>query len=344
MSTPVSNSTVSAKPAIARRPSVLQKAATLFATGEAGVVVATLCIFVVFSLVEPAFASGQNLRAILTLISFVGIVAIGQTLLLISGEFDLSVGSVAGFCAVTSGTLMSKVGVPVGAAVACGLLLGAACGTVNGLMVTRLKVPSFIQTLGMLFIGQGLIQAVSKGYPVYPLPVGFEEFGAHEVVIGLKWSLIIFFSVALISEFALRKTVFGRNMYAVGGNSEVAMLVGIDVARYKLCAFALTGLLAALAGILLMADLGSGAPSIGTSWELTVIAGVVVGGVSLFGGRGSVFGGIIGLIFLQLIYSGLVIVGVGANWQQIAVGAIMVVAVAMDVWRRRLMEGHGASS
>ncbi|MCX5514260.1 ABC transporter permease [Kaistia algarum] len=305
------------------------------AVGEVGVLLALILIVIFFYAMEPAFLSERNVRAILRVVSFVGIIAIGQTILLVGGEFDLSVGAVAGLSAVASAKLMTALALPVPLALLGGVLVGGGVGLVNGLAVVKLKIPAFIQTLGMLFIGQGLIQVVTNGYPVYPLPKVISEIGMADFVFGLGWSFVFFVVAAVTADFVLRRTVLGRNMYATGGNPEVARLVGIDTARYKIGAFIVVGMLAAVAGMFVMADLASGTTSIGSGWELTVIAGVVVGGVSLFGGAGTMAGGLIGILLLQVVTSGLVVIGVNANWQQIAVGLIMVIAVGLDVLRRR---------
>ena len=307
----------------------------LVAVGEVGVLLALVVIVVFFYVLEPAFLSERNIRAILRVVSFVGIIAIGQTILLVSGEIDLSVGAVAGLSAVVSAKLMTALALPVPVALVGGVLVGGCVGLVNGLAVVKLKIPAFIQTLGMLFIGQGLIQLVTNGYPVYPLPKVVGAIGMADFVFGLGWSFVFFVIAAVSADFVLRRTVLGRNMYATGGNPEVARLVGIDTNRYKIGAFMVTGMLAAVAGMFVMADLSSGTTSIGSGWELTVIAGVVVGGVSLFGGSGTMAGGLIGILLLQVVTSGLVVIGVNANWQQIAVGLIMVIAVGLDVLRRR---------
>lgn len=317
----------------------------MLAVSEIGVLCALVVATAVFTALEPAFLSDRNVRAILSIVSFVGIIAIGQIILLICGEFDLSVGSVAGLAVVVSGKLMTVVALPVPIAVLGGVITGALVGLVNGLVVVRFHVPAFIQTLGMLFIGQGLIQVVTLGYPVYPLPSSIGALGQAQVFMGLGWSFVFFAALALAADFTLRRTTLGRNCYAVGGNVEVARLVGINTARYKIGAFMVVGMLASMAGMFVMADLASGTTSIGSGWELSVIAGVVVGGVSLFGGTGTIAGGLIGMLLLQVVQSGLVISGVSANWQQIAVGVIMVAAVGLDVWRRRVfVDGGGRSS
>ncbi len=316
-------------------PPLRDRLTRLIAVGEVGVLLALFIVVCFFFVLEPAFLSARNIRAILQVVSFIGIIAIGQTILLVNGEFDLSVGAVAGLSAVCSAKLMTALALPVPVALMGGLVVGGGVGLVNGLLVVRLKIPAFIQTLGMLFIGQGLIQVVTNGYPVYPLPQVIGDIGYADIVFGLGWSFVFFVIAALAADFVLRRTVVGRNMYATGGNPEVARLVGIDTARYKIGAFMVTGMLAAIAGMYVMADLASGTTSIGSGWELNVIAGVVVGGVSLFGGAGTMAGGLIGVLLLQVVTSGLVVIGVNANWQQIAVGVIMVLAVGLDILRRR---------
>jgi ribose transport system permease protein len=319
------------------------RAIRMIAIGEVGVIAALLLLIAFFYLLQPAFLSERNIRAILQVVSFVGIIAIGQTMLLVCGEFDLSVGSVAGLSAVVSAKLMTSFGWPVPVALLGGLATGGAIGLVNGLVVVKLKIPAFIQTLGMLFIGQGLIQVVTNGAPIYPLPESVGAAGMQTLVFGLGWSFAFFIVAAVLADFILRRTVLGRNMYATGGNPEVARLVGINTKLYKIGAFVTIGMLAAVAGMFVMADLSSGTTSIGSGWELTVIAGVVVGGVSLFGGAGTLAGGIIGILLLQVVSSGLVVIGVSSNWQQIAVGVIMVLAVGLDIARRRYFTvGAGA--
>ncbi|HQZ13616.1 MAG TPA: ABC transporter permease [Devosia sp.] len=326
-------------------PSLRSRIISVIAIGEVGVLAALVLLIALFYFIQPAFLSERNVRAILNVVSFVGIIAIGQTILLISGEFDLSVGSVAGLSAVVAAKLMTAVALPVPLAILMGVGVGALAGMVNGIIVVKFRIPAFIQTLGMLFIGQGLIQLVTNGYPVYPLPPEVSTFGMSTSVFGLGWAFAFFIVCAVVADFVLRRTVLGRNMYATGGNREVARLVGINTNRYKIGAFMIVGALAAIAGMFVMADMQSGTTSIGSGWELAVIAGVVVGGVSLFGGAGTVAGGVIGILLLNVVKSGLVVIGVNANWQQIAVGTIMVAAVGLDILRRRyFISGAGGQA
>ena len=313
----------------------------LLAGTEAGVVISLALLVALFVLLSPAFLSGANIRSMLGTMSFVGIVAVGQTLLLVAGEFDLSVGSVAGLSAVIAAWLMVKAGLPAGIGLVGGLACGAGLGLVNGVVVVRLGIPAFIATLGMLYAAQGFTQLITKGYPIYPLPRVVGEIGQATPILGLGWSVVVLVVLVAFSDLLLRRTTVGRNLYATGGNREIARLVGISTDRYKLICFALTGGLAALAGMFVMGNLASGSTSIGSGWELTVIAGVVVGGVSLFGGVGTVFAGFVGMLLLQVVQSGLVVAGVSPNWQTVAVGVIMVVAVGLDLFRRRLSAQGG---
>ena len=315
----------------------------LLAGGEAGVFLALVLLVAVFWFLNHAFLSVINIRAMLAAVSYVGIIGVGQTILLVAGEFDLSVGSVAGVSAVSSGWLMTAGHQSVGIALVGGLLTGALLGLVNATVVVRFGIPAFIATLGMLFVGQGITQVITNGNPIYPVPDAVGNFGAAPAIFGLGWSFVLFLILLIVGDLAMRHTTLGRNAYATGGNKEVAQLVGINTNRYKMACFVLVGTLAGLAGMLVMASLASATTSIGQGWELTVIAGVVVGGVSLFGGVGTVVGGAMGMLLLQVVQSGLVVVGVSANYQQISVGVIMVLAVGLDVVRRKLSVGqvHG---
>jgi ribose transport system permease protein len=219
-------------------------------------------------------------------------------------------------------------------ALATGLVLGALAGLVNGFVTVWAGVPAFIATLGMLYIARGLNYLLCKGNPVYPIPLGLKEFGQAEPL-GMSWAFLLYALVLLAADFALRKTVAGRKVYATGGNREVARIAGINTSAVKIGAFAMTGLLAGLAGILQMAQLNVGQPEIGQGWELDVIAGVVIGGVSLFGGEGTVLGAGLGLLLMQVVRGGLVMTGVNTHWQTVAVGAIMIAAVGVDLLRRK---------
>jgi ribose transport system permease protein len=215
-----------------------------------------------------------------------------------------------------------------------GLSVGLLVGLVNGLVTVRLGIPAFIATLGMLYVARGLNYLLCQGYPIYPIPDALKQLGRAEPL-GLSWAFVVFVLLAAAGDFCLRRTVYGRMAYATGGNAEVARIAGINTQRVQISCYVLTGGMAALAGMLLMSQLNVGQPEIGVGWELDVIASVVIGGVSLFGGVGTVVGTFLGLLLMQVVRSGLVVTGVSTHWQTVAVGVIMVTAVGVDLLRRR---------
>lgn len=306
----------------------------LLAVPETGIILPLILFSTVFLCIDHSFLNPNSVAAMLRGIAFVGIIAIAQTWLMVSGEIDLSVGSVAGLCAVVAAWLMKEAGCPIVVGLLGGLAVGAAAGFVNGMVAIRLGIPGFIATLGMLYIARGLNYLLCKGYPIYPIPEQLKAFGKAEPF-GASWAFVIFVSLVLVADFCLRKTVFGRKVLATGGNPEVARIAGINTSRVKISCYTFTGMMAAAAGMLLMAQLNVGQPEIGTGWELDVIASVVIGGVSLFGGVGTVAGTFLGLLIMQVVRSGLVVTGVNTHWQTVAVGVIMIVAVGVDLLRRR---------
>jgi ribose transport system permease protein len=306
----------------------------LWAVPEAGIFVPLVIFTLVFYSINRSFLEPNSVSAMLRALTFVGIIAVGQTWLMISGGIDLSVGSVAGLCAIISSWLMKAQGWPVEVGLLVGLTVGLLAGLLNGLMVVRLGIPAFIATLGMLYVARGLNYLLCQGYPIYPIPDALKNFGRAEPF-GLSWAFVILVLLVILGDLTLRRTVSGRKVYATGGNKEVARIAGINTAWVQISCYMLTGGLAALAGMLLMAQLNVGQPEIGVGWELDVIAAVVIGGTSLFGGAGTVTGTFLGLLIMQVVRSGLVVTGVNTHWQTVAVGVIMVTAVWVDLLRRR---------
>ena len=306
----------------------------IWAIPEAGIFVPLVLLTLVFFCVSPGFLGANSMAAMLRALTFVGIIAVGQTWLMVAGGIDLSVGSVAGLCAIVSSWLMKTQGWPMEAGLLAGLSVGLLAGLVNGLVTVRLGIPAFITTLGMLYVARGLNYLLCQGYPIYPIPDALKQLGRAEPL-GLSWAFVIFVLLAAAGDFCLRRTVYGRMAYATGGNAEVARIAGINTQRVQIGCYVLTGGMAALAGMLLMSQLNVGQPEIGVGWELDVIASVVIGGVSLFGGVGTVAGTFLGLLLMQVVRSGLVVTGVSTHWQTVAVGVIMVTAVGVDLLRRR---------
>jgi len=326
------------------KPEATPKPQTSHATGnvvrrilaipEVGVFLPLLAFVLIFYFINPVFLHADNIAALVRAMSFIGVIALGQTFLMISGAFDLSVGSVAGLSAIVCSALMVREHWSIPMAVLGGLAVGATTGLINSFVVLKLGVPAFVATLGMLNIAKGIDFLISKGYTIYPLPDAVNKFGTAEPL-NTSWSFIIFVVMAIIAAFVLAKTSYGRKLYAVGGNPEVARLAGISPAKIQMSGFILTGMCASLAGMLLMARIVIGNPTIGLGWELNVIAGVVIGGVSLFGGAGSIIGAVIGLLIMGVVTNGLVVVKLDPYWQTVAIGLIMIAAVAIDILRRR---------
>jgi ribose transport system permease protein len=306
----------------------------VFAVPEIGVLIPLVLLIVFFQILNPIFLSPKSMANMLRALSFVGIIALGQTFLMISGEFDLSVGSTAGLCAIVCSHLMANMGWGIAPAIVAGLLTGAVVGLVNSFVVLKMGVPAFIATLGMLYMAKGINYLISKGYSIYPLPEPVNQFGVSQPG-GISWSFFVFIVLAIIFDQILRRTIHGRKLYAVGGNKEVANLAGISVNLIKTSGFVLVGVMAGLAGILLMSRIVTGQPTIGLGWELNVVAAVVIGGVSLWGGVGTIAGAVIGLLIMQVVNTGLIIIGVDPYWQTVAVGAIMILAVFLDLLRRK---------
>ena len=298
-------------------------------------VLVPLCVAVIaFGLANGAFLHYDNIALILNTLAFVGIVAVGQTLLIGAGEFDLSVGAVAALSSFVAAQLMVHHGWPLPLGLAVALAVGAVVGLFNGVVITRLGVPSFIVTIGTLYIGRGLTDYLSHGESIYPLPNAMTQFGAWHAA-ELSAAVFVLLALVVAGEFTLRRTVFGRRLLVTGGNPDAARVIGVDTARVKVHAFVLVGVLAALAGLLQSASLGVGDPAVGNGWELTSIAAVVIGGTSLFGGSATVAGTLVGVVTLQVIANGIVSLGLETNWQTFAIGALMVGLAAIDLLRRR---------
>lgn len=301
---------------------------------EAGVIIPIIVFVALFATLNPAMISKVNLTVILRTIAFTGIVAIGMSFLIIAGEIDLSVGSVAGLGAIVFGWIMKERGWSIPAAIAAGLAVGALCGLINGLLTVKIGLSSFIATLAMLFMARGANYVITSAYPIYPLPPQIGEFG-RETPFGASWAFWIFVVLVLIADFVLRQTTIGGMVKATGGNKQAARVAGINTDRVKIGCFILTGLLAAAGGMLVVARIKTAESQIGVGWELDVIASTVMGGVSFFGGVGSIIGTFLGCLLMQVVRSGLVVVKVSAHWQNAAVGMLLIGAVIADKLRRQ---------
>lgn len=292
-------------------------------------------VLALFTVLNPAFLSRGSIDAVVQALAFVGIVAVGQTLLIIAGEFDLSVGSTAALCSVAAALLMTKGGQDPILAMVMGLALGGLVGLANAILVLRVAIPSFIATIGMLFVARGLTVYISDAKPIHPLPAVVGELGDLGVA-GLSVSIVALLLLVVLGTFLVQRTAFGRLICATGGNVEAARIAGVKTVRIKAALFVTVGVLAGLSGILSIIHFGSASHTTGIGWELTAIAAVVVGGTSLFGGTGTVFGTLIGLAILQAITNGLVAANIDPWWQTVTIGLIMIASVSVDLARRRV--------
>jgi ribose transport system permease protein len=308
--------------------------ASAVASTAASRLVVLVALIASFGALEPHFLSADAAAVALRWMSYVGIIAAGQTILIIAGEFDLSVGAVAGLSGLVCALLMTSWGVdPLAAAILTGLI-GAVIGLANGLLAVRFGIPSFIVTLGMLYIARGLGSFLTGGRPVHPLPEVVGQFGSIQPF-GLSIAFFVMLAVMAGGELFLRRTIPGRTVFAVGGNPEVARIIGIATARVKIGAFIFVGFLSAVAGMFAMAEFASAQQTTGTGWELLIIAAVVIGGTSLFGGSGSIIGTLLGLLILQVVSVGLVFARIDLWWQTLLIGVVMIASMAIDRLRGR---------
>lgn len=288
-------------------------------------------ICVLTSFIEPKFLSIYNFQNLLRQIAVLAILAYGQTFVMLTRNFDLSVGSVVAISGVVCAILVKSFGLTIG--IVGTLVLGAGIGSINGWIVASLGIPSLIATLGTLTIIRGLIFIITSGEPITGLPSSFRMIST--MMIGpIPFPAVISVFCLIIGWFVLTKTVFGRQVYAVGGNEEAAYLCGIPIRWNKVLVFAISGLSGALGGILLATRVNSGQPTIGDGLELQVIAAVAIGAVSLAGGIGSVINVTFGVLLLGLLVNSMNLMGVSSYVQLVLTGLVLIVAVTLDRLRR----------
>ena len=307
---------------------------------ESGVMLILIVFYIVVTCVNPRFLSTKNVLIVLHASGFTLLSVTGMSLILIIGGLDLSIGSVYALAAVTSSLLMTQTGLPVWICIIVGLQLGALIGTLNGLLIVYIKIPPMIATLGTQYIARGAVTVLTHGTPIYPLPDSFvriEEiriFGFVPVVVPIA------IVVAIVFHFILSKTVFGRSVYAIGGNGEAARISGISINKTKMSTYIIMGVLAATAGILTASRLGSAEPSTGTALEMKVICGAVIGGVSVAGGMGTILGAALGALFMESLTNALTVMRISVYWQNVVFGTVLVLSVMMDEYKRQMIKKH----
>ena len=304
---------------------------------EAPALVFLAVLVAAFSLSSDKFLSGTNFESIVISVAVLGIIALAVNQVVLCGEIDISTGSMMGLCAVAAGAVALSTGgliLPLLAAVA----VGALCGAINGLLVTAGRIPSIIVTLGMLYALRGVILLVTGGTWITGVPNEARVLGTG-TVLGVGYPVIILFALFLVMELVSRHSTWGRNVFAVGGNRRAARFAGLPIDRVRFLAFTLVGVFVGIASVIYMGRAGSVQTNTGTGLELQVVAAVVIGGTSISGGRGSSLAALTGAVLIGVILNGLVLLGVPGIWQQAVLGALILLAVATDVLRRRLVEG-----
>ncbi len=292
-----------------------------------------ILLFVSLAVASENFLDAENLKAVVRQTAVINIMALGMTLVIVSGGIDLSAGSVLGLAGVLGAMAMER-GAPPVLGVAAGMLAGLACGVANGLMIARLKLNPFIVTLGTLGVYRGLALVISGGLPIHkvPKPFTFLSEGNLLHVPMVLWLLVV---CGCGVHFLLERTRFGRYAFAIGSNPAAAWYSGVPVAFHTTMVYAACGLLCGLAAMVLAARTASGQPTAGEGYELSAIAAVVIGGGSLRGGEGSVTGTLIGAFIMGLLANGSDLLGVSPYWQKVVIGAVIIAAVLLDELRKR---------
>ncbi|MBN9411134.1 MAG: ABC transporter permease [Burkholderiales bacterium] len=291
----------------------------------------------------PHFATAGNLLDVLRQLAFTGIVAYGMTLVIVAGEIDVSVGSAIAFSSALFGTLVASLGLPLWLAAVAVVALGTAIGAGAGAIRAWFNIPSFIVTLALFSALRGAAMLMTDAIPVPILEAGFERWGSG-TLLGIPVPALVLLALFVVFSVLASRTAFGRAVYAIGGNAEAAHLSGIPVARTRVLLFAQTGGLAALAGLLMTSRLGSGNPNIGYGVEFAVITAVIVGGASLYGGKGSMLGTLLGGLFIVVLNNAMVLLGINSYAQDVANGVVVLLAVLVSSraglpagWRLRRM-------
>jgi ribose transport system permease protein len=305
----------------------------LMAAREITLFVLIAILIVVMSIASPYFLSLANFRAMAVGLVPTGVIVVGMAILLVSGGFDLSVGSVLALASTVCALLMIA-GTPILLAILATLLLGAVIGLINGLLIAGLAINPLVATLGTMSVARGLALVFTEGFSLSSLPPSFGLVGNTNVFAlpPIVWLMIV---IVALGDFLLRRSTFFRQIYFIGSNERAARLSGISVDRVRVVAYVLTSVLAALAGIMLASRLMSGTPTAGNGLELQVLAAAVIGGASLRGGEGTVLGAFLGAVFVALINNAMTMLAVSIYWQMIVTGAVLVAAVAIDMIGRR---------
>lgn len=297
-----------------------------------------IVIFAFFSLASPSFLTFSNVTNVLFSTVVIGTLSLGVTFVIISGGIDLSVGTGMALCAVMSGVFITQMGMPTALGVLAAVLFGGLIGLVNGLNVALLGIPPFIATLAMMLVAEGLALVISGSAPIYfTSSPGYIDISTGTLIPGVEVpnAVLVLAVAAVVAGVVLKRTLLGRYAFSIGSNEEATALSGIDVRKWKIAVYALTGLFIGLAGVMISARLGSAQPATGMGYELQAIAAVVIGGTSLSGGKGSIVGTAIGALIISVLNNGLQIMSIPQEWRNVILGCVILIAVYADILRKR---------
>ena len=299
---------------------------------EMTVLIAYVAVFVIFALIAPYFFTVRNIVNIFLYSAVIGICATGMTMVIISGGLDISVGSTVALTGMVAGLAVAN-GVSVGIGILSALLTGAVCGALNGLLITKLKIVPIIATLATMSIFRGVAMLTTNGQSQLVTNAAFKWLGRGYLLNVIPYCIIIMIAMFIIIGYVLKYTRFGRKVYSIGGNSEASRLAGINVKGVRFVIYIVCGLLAGLSGAITASQTGTSMPSAGLGLEMDVIGAVVLGGVSMNGGKGTIQGTLLGVLILATLSNGLTLMNVMSFWQTIAKGIVLLIAVMLDVAR-----------
>jgi ribose transport system permease protein len=318
---------------INRRAMILSTVRSIAGFREFAMVIVLVVFGLIMTILSPVFLTKANIEAILLGLSVEGTIAVGMAIVLISGGFDLSVGSTLAFAGVVTG-LVLVAGVPTVISIIIGLLASLGVGLVNGLLIAKMKINPFITTLGMMTAVRGLLLVLAHGRAVLNLPDSFTVIGQGRLF-GVQYPIYVMIALVIIGDLMLRNSRFLRQNYYLGGNQRAARLSGINVDLVLIVNYCIVALLAGIAGLMITARFGSSSLTVGTGTELRVITAAIIGGASLTGGEGSVLGAFLGALFMGVLANALNLLGVDVYWQNLVTGLILIIAVVIDVINER---------
>jgi ribose/xylose/arabinose/galactoside ABC-type transport system permease subunit len=304
-----------------------------FAIREIGALIPLVIIVVAASFSNPAFISLANILNMIRATSYLFIVGVGMTFVLCGRGLDLSVGSQVGLSGIMLGILMVTWQLPAWMSVIIALLVGALTGAVNGFLITNLRIPPFIATLATFYSYRGIVMGITKGVSIGPMPQAFKVLG-QGTFLGIAYVIWFIIVLLLLATFVLRKMKYGRYTLAMGGNVESTRLAGVNTNRLTFSLYVVSGLLACVTSVFFSSRFSSVQPSTGNGMELQAIAACIIGGVSLFGGSGSILGTLIGCMFLTVVENGMIMAHISGYWQQAVVGLIIIIAIVIDLIRK----------